>query len=154
MELDGLARRLDLDELVAPQAGVALVTVGVEDPELCPPPWRAEPVAGDHRLGELADHVSTEAQPALPLELQAQACRFGHRRPEIARQDRWFEHDEQALRSSGECHQAMEAIPDPGHFGWWTGRASRQPGRVLRRPSPASGGRQVDDEQVARPTAE
>jgi hypothetical protein len=92
----------DVDELVAPQAGVTLVAVGIEDPQLCPPPGRAEPVAGDHRLGDLADDVPTEPQPAPPLELQAETGRFGHRRAEIGWQDRWFEQDEQALRSPRE----------------------------------------------------
>jgi hypothetical protein len=58
------------EELVAGKAGVAVVAVGVEDPKLCPPPRRAEPVAGDHRLRPLAHDVATQADPRAPRQLE------------------------------------------------------------------------------------
>ena len=132
-------RGLDPDELVLPEAGVALTAVGVEDPQLCPPPRRAEAVAGDHRLGELTDDIAAEAEPASPLELQAQAGRFGHGRTKIDRQNRRLEQDEHALGTPGEGRQAMEPITDPWRPRWWSRRPSR---------------RQVDNEHVDCPAAE
>ena len=62
-----------VEELVAAEAGVALAAVGVEDPQLRPPPRRAETVPGDHHLRPLTDDVAAEADPAAPGELQAEA---------------------------------------------------------------------------------
>ena len=51
------------EEVVAPEAGVALTAFRVEDPEGRPLPRRAIPVAGDECVGPLADDVAPEPDP-------------------------------------------------------------------------------------------
>ena len=59
------------EEIVPAEAGVTLTAFRVEDPERRPAPRRAVPVAGDQRLGSLADDVATEPDPRAAGELQA-----------------------------------------------------------------------------------
>ena len=72
------------EEVRAAEAAIALAALGVEDPELRPPPRRAEPVAGDGHLGLLADDVAPEADPRSAGELEAEAGRLGDGRGEAA----------------------------------------------------------------------
>ena len=51
------------EEVRAAETAVTLATLGVEDPELCPPPRRTEPVPGDGHLCLLADDVAPEPDP-------------------------------------------------------------------------------------------
>ena len=51
------------EEVRAAEAAIALPALGVEDPELRPPPRRAEPVPGDGHLRLLADDVAPEPDP-------------------------------------------------------------------------------------------
>ena len=73
----GSGRKCLGEELVAAEAGVALAAVGVKDPQLCPPPRRAETVPRDHHLRPLADDVAAETDPAAPDELEPHAGRLG-----------------------------------------------------------------------------
>jgi hypothetical protein len=123
------------EKVLAGQAGVAIVALRVEDPQLCPPARRAEPAARDHHLRPLPDHVPTEADPRSPRELQSQAGRFGHGRPEPGSQARRLEEDEQGVGSSGEGGEATKPVAD-------TTRTSRPP-------QPR---RQIHDEEIDRPS--
>ena len=65
------------EEVVAAEAGVALATLRVEDPEGRPPPRRAVSIACDQRLRALADDVAPESNPRAPGKLQSETGRFG-----------------------------------------------------------------------------
>ena len=104
-----------LDEEVLPaEAGVALATVRVEDPKGGPSPRRSEPVAGDDRLGLLADHVAPEPDPRPAGQLEPQARRFGDGRREAVRvaPAGWLEQDQQHVRAPGEGRQAVQPVGD------------------------------------------
>ena len=126
------------EEVVAAEAGVALATVGVEDPEGGPPPRRAVAIAGDERLRPLPDDVAPEADPRSPGKLEADPGRLGDgggKTPDRpAGEAGWLEDDEERLRPPGECRQPAEPIGDAG--------------RAIRGGQPAA--RQVQDEQVDR----
>ena len=124
-------------ELVAAEAGVALAAVGVEDPQLRPPPRRAESVPRDHHLRPLADDVPAEADPAAPGELQPEAGRLRDGVAEPGPRGGRLEEDEERGGPPGERGETMEAIGDAG------GPCGRLEAR-----------RQVDDEEVHRPAAE
>jgi hypothetical protein len=126
-----------VEERVAAEAGVALAAVGIEDPELCPPPRRAVAAAGDGHLRPLPDDVAPEPDPPPTDELEPEAGRFGDCRRKGGRYPRRLEDDEEGLRPSGEGGQPMEPIRQ---LSWSVGRI--EPGR------------QVDDEEIDRPTAE
>ena len=51
------------EEVRAAEAAIPLPALGVEDPELRPPPRRPEAAPGDDHLGPLADDVATEPDP-------------------------------------------------------------------------------------------
>jgi hypothetical protein len=133
---DRVGRVVD-EEVRAAEAAIALAALGVEDPELRPPPRRAEPVPGDGHLGLLADDVASEPDPASSRELQPEAGRFGDGRGEARGQAGWLEGDEQRLGAAGEGSQATEPVGDAG---------GARPGVRARR--------QVDDEQVDRAASE
>ncbi len=125
--------RLD-EEVVPAETGVAFTAVRVEDPQGRPPPRRAVSIAGDQRLGPLADDVASEADPRPPRELEAQAARLGDRGREAAGEPGRIEDQEQGLRPAGERGEPAETV---GH-----------PGRSIGLRQPAAG--QVEDEQVDR----
>jgi hypothetical protein len=104
-----------VDEEVLPaKAGVAFTTVRVEDPNGGPPPRRPEPVAGDDRLGLLADHVAAEPDPRPACQLEPQASRLGNGRREavrIAPAGR-LEQDQQHVRAPREGRQAVQPVGD------------------------------------------
>jgi len=126
------------EEVVAAEAGVAFAAVGVKDPEGRPPPRRAVAIAGDERLGPLADDVPPEPDPRPPGELQADPGRFGDGGGETAGEARRLEDDEERLRTTGERRQPAEPVCDAG--------------RTIRGGQPATG--QVQDEQVDRAPGE
>jgi hypothetical protein len=119
------------------QTGVALVAVGVEDPETGSPAWRTEPVASDDDLGLLSDDVTPEADPAGPGELEAKPRGLRDRRSERGRGTGCLEQDEQRRGPPGERGQPLEPIRDLGRS-----RAGLEPLG------------QIDDQQVDRPTTE
>jgi hypothetical protein len=125
------------EELVAGEAAIPLPALGVEDPELRLAARRTESVAGDRHLGPLADDVAPEADPRPAGQLEAEAGRIGDGGREAARQARRLESDEERLRATSERGETPEAIRDAG------GRRARIRPR-----------RQVDDEQVDRPTGQ
>jgi hypothetical protein len=133
----GVGRRVVDEEVRAAEAAVALAALGVEDPELRPPPRRAESVPGDGHFGLLADDVAPEPDPRPAGELEAEAGRFRDGRGEAGGQPGWLEGDEQRLGAAGEGREATEPVRDAGG-----GRAGVRPRR------------QVDDEQVDRATGE
>jgi hypothetical protein len=125
------------EEVVAGAAGVAIVAVGVENPKLCPPPRRAEPVAGNHRLRPLAHDVAAQPDPRPASKLQPKPGRFRDRAGHPGRQARWLDEDQQRFRPAGQRDEPMEALT---HLG-------RARGAVEAR-------RQVEDEQVDRAPGE
>ena len=122
------------EEVVATEAGVALTALRVEDPEGRPLPRRAVAVAGDQRLGPLADDVAPEPDPRPPGELEAEAGRLGDGGREATGETRRLEDDEERLRATGERRQPAEPVGDPGG--------------LVRGGEPAAG--QVEDEHVRR----
>jgi hypothetical protein len=60
------------EEILPSEAAVPFATLRVEDPQFCPPPRWAEPVADDHHLRPLPDHVPAEADPRSAGELEAE----------------------------------------------------------------------------------
>ncbi len=121
-------------EVVPAEAGVTLATLRIEDPERRPAPRWAVAVPGDQHLRALTDDVAPEADPRAPGELQAQARRFGNRTRQTTSQPRRLQHDEQRLRSPGQCSQTPEPVGDRG--------------RTIRGRKTPTG--QVQDEQVHR----
>jgi hypothetical protein len=119
------------------ETAVPFPSLRVEDPELCPPPRRAEPVAGDRHLRPLADDIAPEPDPRSAGELESEAGRFGDGRGEAGGQPRRLEGDEERLRPASQRGKPAETIRDPGG-----GRAG-----IRTR-------RQVDDEKVHRPAGE
>jgi hypothetical protein len=81
------------EEVVPRQARVAVVAVGVQDPKLCPPPRRAEPVARDHRLCSLAHHVAAQPDPRSPRELEPKPGRLRDRAGHPCRQAGWLDEE-------------------------------------------------------------
>ena len=125
------------EEVVARQAGVAIVAVRVEDPKLCPPPRRAEPVARDDRLRPLAHDVATQPDPRSAGQLEPKPGRLRDRAGHPRRQAGWLDEEQQCLRPAGQRDQPMEAITE------------------LRRTSGSfETRREVEDEQVDGPTGE
>jgi hypothetical protein len=100
------------EEVVAREAGVAIVTVGVEDPKLCPPSRRAEPVAGDDRLRPLPHDVAAQPDPRAPRELEPKAGRFRNRTSQTGRQAGGLDQDEERLRPASQRRQPMEAVAE------------------------------------------
>ena len=105
--------RLD-EELFPAETAVPFATLRVEDPQLCPPPRRAEPVAGDHRLRPLAHDVAAQPDPRSPGELQPEACRLGHRAVHRPRQAGRLEEDEEGACTASQGGQPMESVGRPG----------------------------------------
>ena len=110
----GIGRKCLGEELVAAEAGVAVTTVGVEDPELRPSPRRPEAVPGDHHLRPLADDVAAETNPAASRELEPEAGRFRNGIAEPRPQAGRLEDDEERGGAPCERSEAMEAIRDAG----------------------------------------
>ena len=127
----GGGNRVVDEEVRAAEAAVALPALGVEDPELRPPPRRPEPVPGHRHLGLLADDVATEPDPRPPRELETEPGRLGDGRGETRGQAGRLEGDEERLRATGEGRQAPEPVRD-----------LRRAGAGIR------ARRQVDDEEV------
>ena len=126
-----------VEEVRAAEALIALAALGVEDPELRPPPRRTEPVAGDGHLRLLADDVASEPDPRPAGELEAQAGRFRDGGRESGGEAGRLEGDEQRLRPTGEGREAAQPIGDL--------RGGRAGVRARR---------EVDDEQVDRSAGE
>jgi hypothetical protein len=84
------------------KAGVAVVAVGIQDPKLCPPPRRAEPVAGDHRLRPLPHDVAAQPDPRSPRQLEPKAGRLRNRGGQTGRQAGGLDQDEQCLRPTSQ----------------------------------------------------
>ena len=133
----GAAIASSTEEVRAAEAAVPLPALGVEDPELRPPPRRTEAVAGDGHLGLLADDVATEPDPRPSGELETEPGRFGDGRGEARGQAGRLEGDEERLRATGEGRQAPEPVRDL--------RGGRAGIRARR---------QVDDEEVHRAAGE
>jgi hypothetical protein len=116
------------------EAGIAVATVGVEDPEGRPPPWRAGPVASHDHLRSLADDVASEADPRSTGQLEPDPGRLADGAGKARMQARRLEDREGDPRPSGEGSQPTESIGD-------------------RRPA-LDPLRQVDDEEVDRSARE
>ena len=124
--------RHDLGEEAVPaEAGVALPSLGIEDPERRPAPRRPDPALRDERLRPLPDDVPAEPDPGPALQLQPDAARLRDRRRHGRREVRRLEHHKRDPRPPGHRRQPAEPVRDAGH--------RRDPGG------------QVDDEEVDRP---
>jgi len=124
------------EEVRPAEAGVALAAVGVEDPERGSPARWAGPIAGDDHLRSLPDDVPAEPDPRSAGQLQPDAGRLADGGSETGARGRprRLEHDERDPGTTRERGHSGEPIREPG--GAW-------------RPC-----RQVDDEEVDRPTGE
>ena len=144
------------EEPVTAETGVALATVGVEDPERRPPPWRAVAVPGDQRLRPLADDVASEADPRTTCQLQSEARGFGHGTGQGPREAGGLQHDEQCLRSPGQGGQSTQATGNGGRsLAVGDARRALAVGdgrRPVRGGEPAAG--QVQHQQVHRPAGQ
>jgi hypothetical protein len=131
-----------VEEPVAAEAGVALATVRVEDPEDRPAAWGPGPVAGDQHLRSLADHVSAEPDPRSPGQLQPNAGRLADRAGETpgSGRVRRFENDQADPSPPGQRRQPPEPIAE-----------SRL--RAASRPIRDTAG-QVDHQEVHRSTGQ
>jgi len=108
----GGGNRVVEEEVRAAEARVALAALGVEDPELRPPPRRTEPVPGDGHLRLLADDVASKPDPRPAGELEAEAGRFRDGGREAGGEARRLEGDEQRLRPTGEGREAAQPVGD------------------------------------------
>ncbi len=148
------------------EAGVALSAVGVEDPQRRPTPGWPGAIARDDHLRSLADDVSSEPDPRSTGELEADpgCLAHGRRQPLLGARPldsrargglrRRLEDHERDAGSTGERREPAESIAES---------RSRAAGGAIRR-SPGAGSRrfrcgtatarQVDDQQVHRPTRE
>jgi hypothetical protein len=137
----GQLNRPGVQEFIASEAGVALASVRVQDPEGRPAARRAGPIAGDDYLRSLADDVSTEPDPGSTGELQPDARRLtdGAGKTAGPARVRWLEHDEGDTGPPGQRRQSTQPV-----------------GEVA---SAAMAGttdtsRQVDDQQIDRSTGQ
>ncbi len=154
------------EERVAQEAGVPATPLRVEDPNLCSTPRRPEPVPADEHFGALPDDIPAEADPRSTGQLQPKRCRRGDGGRQLLPESRWLEDDEQHAGPPGKGGEALEAIGQAGRTFRRTvvpgvarcrhiapGVAPRRwvPGRGAAGPSVV---RQVDDEDIHRPTRE
>ena len=99
-------------ERLAPQAGVSLAAVRIEDSERRPPAGWAGPVTGDDHLRSLADDVPPEANPRSTGQLETDSRRLadgsGHGRDEPRR----LQDHERDSGPSGQRREPAEAVGD------------------------------------------
>jgi hypothetical protein len=139
-------QRFIVEESVASEAGIALAAVRVEDPEGRPAARWTGPVAGDHHLRSLADHVPAEPDPRSAGQLQPDPGRLADGAGEAtaagtaAMRVGRFEHDEADPGPPGQRCQPSEPIRE-SHL--------RATTRAARNAS-----RQVDDKEVHRSTGQ
>jgi hypothetical protein len=126
------------------EAGVALTTLRVEDPQVRLPSRRAGAVPGDDHPGPLTDHVATEPDPGATGELQAdgRGLADGARQARVTDPGRtgrvagrWLKDDDGDARPPGERREAGEPVAE-------------------RCASPGSPDGKVQDDQVDRPARE
>jgi hypothetical protein len=129
----GRETRLGEQRVVA-ETGVPIPAVGVEDPECRPPAGRTDPAPVDDDLGRLTDDIPAQSDPGAPGQLQPDPGplpdRGGHRANEPRRL------------------QDEEADPGPSCQRGEPAEPFSEACRALRP------GRQVQDEEVHRPTGE
>ena len=147
----GRLNRPGVQQLLAAEAGVALASVRVQDPEGRSPARWSGPIAGDDHLRALADHVPAEPDPRSTSQLQTDAGRLADGAGETAgsRGTWWLEHDDGDPRPSRQRRQASEPI-DEGSSRTRAEALRAGPFRVTARGT----ARQVDDQQVDRPTGQ
>ena len=126
------------------EAGVALAAVRVEDPEGRSPARRAGPVAGDDHLRSLADDVAAEPDPRSTGELQPEAGRLAERAGDRRRQ-----RPAARGRRAGIPARRASAARRPSRSRDARRRGPASPRASRRALDPL---RQVDDEEVDRPT--
>ena len=144
----GLDERLDgglgsggrslAEQRVTAETSIAYAAVGVEDPQIRPPPRRPETVPGDGHLHPLAHHVTAEPDPGPPGDLQAKAGHLGEGAGHGTGQSRRLEDDEEDAGHAGDRRQPAEPV-----------RHARTPGATTDRRRIDG---EVDDEEIDRPT--
>lgn len=100
------------EKWLAEEACVPASSLRVEDPELRPPPRRAEAVPGDDHLRSLADDVPTEPDPRPSGELEPEPGRLGDGDRDRHREARWLKDDEENARPPGERGEPPEPVRD------------------------------------------
>ena len=111
--MDGERERALGEECPETEARIPIPSVGVEDPERRPPPWRAGPAPGDHDLGSLADDIATQPDPRPASELEADPRPLPDRGGHRAGEPRWFEDEEGDPGPSGQGSKPAEPIGEP-----------------------------------------
>ena len=126
-------------QLVPSQTCVPRSTLRVHDPNLRRPTGRPIPIPRDAHLGPLPDHVSTEADPRPPAQLQAKRGDLGKRAGNGRGQIRRLEHQQLDLGPAGQRRQSVQPLAEDG----------RGQTRAIARQ-----GRQVQQQQVHRSVLE
>lgn len=126
-----------MEQAVVGEAAIPLPALRVEDAKLRLPPRWTESVAGDRHRRPLADNVAPEPDPRSAVELEAESGGFGDGCHEAGGQPGRLQRDENRLRTASERGEAPETI----------GHAGRARSGIRTR-------RQIDDEDVDRPTGE
>jgi hypothetical protein len=142
------------EERVAPEAGVPAAPLRVEDPKLCPPACRSEPVSADEHLGALPDDIPTEPDPRSTGQLKPERSGRGNGGRQLTPEFRRLDDDEQHTGPAGECGETLETV---GQAGWTFRRMAvpwAVPWRVRRKAAGPSVLRQVDNKDVDRPARE
>lgn len=147
--------RIRPEERIPAQAGVPVAAVGVEDPELRPPPRRSEPVPGDDHLRPLADDIPPEPDPRPADELEPETGRLAERLAEARREVGRLEDDEHRPGPAGERGESLEPLGDrwcpAAGRATGAGAAAGPAGRRARGTGDRLSGRQVDQQEVDRP---
>jgi hypothetical protein len=126
-------------QFVPSQACVPRSTLRVHDPNLRRPTGRPIPIPRDAHLGPLPDHVSTEADPRPPAQLQAKRGDLSKGAGNGRGQIRRLEHQQLDLGPAGQRRQSVKPLAEDG----------RGPTRAIARQ-----GRQVQQQQVHRSVLE
>lgn len=142
-----------VEEARPPEAGVAIASLRVEDPEVGPPPRRPVAAPLDRHLHPLPDDVPSQPDPAAAGEPQAKARRLVDRTADRGREAGRAEDDETRSVPPGERAEAVEAVRESR----WSSRRSNalaaSGARSALRARERSVG-QIEDEQVYGPTLE
>jgi hypothetical protein len=99
-----------LEEGLVPEAGVALATLRVEDPERRSPARWSGPVSRDEDLRSLADDIPAEPEPGSARQLEANPGRLADGRREARDEPGRLEDDEADPRSPSERREPAKTV--------------------------------------------
>lgn len=146
-------RRIGPEKRIPAQAGVPVAAVRVEDPELCPPPRRPEPVPGDDHLRPLADDIPAEPDPRPADEFEPETGRLAEGLAEARREVGRLEDDEHRPGPAGERGESLEPLGDrrTPAAGQVTGPWVAPTGGRTSGTGDRLSGRKVEEQEVDRP---